>query len=69
MFGLVGWDFGVSKFVGYLMPNPFLYKWSVLLQTIRFNMCAKFIRQKHFYFKHFDLVKQFWFKEFSLVKY
>ena len=24
--GLVGWFYGISAFVGYLMPNPFLYK-------------------------------------------
>ena len=23
---LVGWFYGISTFVGYLMPNPFLYK-------------------------------------------
>ena len=33
---LVGWlvgFYGISTFVGYLMPNPFLYK-SVLFQTL-----------------------------------
>ena len=32
---LVGWLFGfygISTFVGYLMPNTFLYKWTVLFQ-------------------------------------
>ena len=24
------WVYGISTFVGYLMPNPFLYKWTVL---------------------------------------
>ena len=28
--------YGISAFVGYLMPNPFLYK--VLLQTIQFSV-------------------------------
>ena len=36
---LVGWVFyGVSTFVGYLMPNSFLYKESVLFQTIQFSV-------------------------------
>ena len=26
--------YGISTFVSYLMPNPFLYKWTVLFQTI-----------------------------------
>ena len=37
----VGWLFGfygLSTFVGYLMPNSFLYKWSVLFQKIQFSM-------------------------------
>ena len=25
--------YGISTFVGYLMPNPFLYKWKALFQT------------------------------------
>ena len=25
-FGLVGWFYGISTFVGYLTPNPFLCK-------------------------------------------
>ena len=37
----------LSTLVGYLMPNPFLCKYSVLFQTIQFNS------QKHFYFKLF----------------
>ena len=45
--------YGISTFVGYLMSNPFLYKLTVLFQTIQFNS------QKHFYFKLFSLVKQF----------
>ena len=35
-----GWLFefyGISTFVGYLMPNPFSYKLSDLFQTIPFN--------------------------------
>ena len=64
------WSFGfygISTFVGYLMSNPFLYKWSVLFQTIQFSMSTQFNSQKDFYFKLFSLIKQFWFKQFSLV--
>ena len=50
---LIGF-YGISTFVGYLMSNPFLYKGSVLFQTIQFS-----ISQKHFYFKLFNLFKQF----------
>ena len=28
--------YGISSFVGYLMPNPFLYKWTFLFQVIQF---------------------------------
>ena len=59
---LVGWLvglYGISTFVGYLMPNPFLYKQLVLFQTIQFSMSTQFNCQKHFYFKLFSLVKQF----------
>ena len=63
LFGLVvGWligFYGISTFVGYLMPNPFLYKYSVLFQTIQFSMSTQFNYQKHFYFKLFNLFKQF----------
>ena len=49
---LVTWLFGFygrSTFVGYLMPNPFLYKWSILFQAIQFSI------QKQFHFKKFSL--------------
>ena len=47
---LVGWLVGsvwlffiaYQPFVGYLMPNPFLNKLSVLFQTIQFNLSTKF---------------------------
>ena len=55
---LVGF-YGTSTFLGYLTPNPFLYKLSVLFQTIQFRMSTQFDCQKHFYFKLFGLVKQF----------
>ena len=38
-FGLVFLKFyGISTFVGYLMPNPFSYKLTVLFQTIQFSI-------------------------------
>ena len=55
---LVGF-YGISTFVGYLTPNPFLGKYSVLFQTIQFSMNLQFNCQKHFYFKLFSFVKQF----------
>ena len=57
-FRLVVWLFGfygISTFVGYLMPNPFLY----LVQTIQFSISTQFNGQKHFYFKLYNLIKQF----------
>ena len=65
--GLVGWFYGISTVLGYLMSNPFLYKSSVLFQTIQFSMSTQFNCQKHFFFKLFSLVKQFCFKKLSLV--
>ena len=40
---LVGWLFfhGISTFVGYLIPNLFLKKWSVLFQAAQFNQTAQ----------------------------
>ena len=57
-----GWLFefyGISTFVGYLTPNPFLCKLSVLFQTIQFSMIIEFKCQKDFYSKLFSLFKQF----------
>ena len=54
---LVGWVLWHINFVGYLMPNPFLCKLSVLFQTIQFRKSTQFNCQKHFYFKLFSLVK------------
>ena len=51
--------YGIWSFVGYLMPNQSLYKWTVLFQTIQFNISTQFNCQKHFYFMLFSLVKQF----------
>ena len=59
--------YGISNFVGYIMPNPFLYQ-TILFQTVQFNISTQFNCQKHFYFKLFSLVKQFKFKQFSLVE-
>ena len=39
----VGWLFkfyDISTFVDYLIPNPFLYKQSVLFQTIQFSISS-----------------------------
>ena len=54
-FGLVwfGGFYGISTFVGYLMPNPFLCKLSLLFKTIQFSIITQFNFQKHFYFKLF----------------
>ena len=54
MYLVFGWlvgFYGISTFVGYLMPNPFLCKWSVLLQTIQFSMSSQFNCQKTFLFQ------------------
>ena len=40
-FGWLGF-YGISSFVGYLTPNPFLCKWSVLFQTIQFSISMQF---------------------------
>ena len=45
--------YGISTFVGYLIPNPFLCKLSVLFLTIQISMSSQFNCQKHFYFKLF----------------
>ena len=41
-------DTGISTFVGYLTPNPFLCKSSALFQTIQFSMSTQFGCQKCF---------------------
>ena len=53
---LVGWFvgfYGISTFVGYLMPNPFLCKESVLMKTVQFSISTQFKCQKYFHFKLF----------------
>ena len=47
------WFYGISTFVGYLTPNPFLCKLSVLLKTVQFSISTQFNCQKHFHFKLF----------------
>ena len=42
--------YGISTFIGYLTPNPFLCKWSVLFKTIQFSISTQFNGQKHFHF-------------------
>ena len=42
---LFGWLFrfyDISTFVGYLMPDLFLYKWTVLFPTIQFSISMQF---------------------------
>ena len=34
--------YGISTIIGYLMPNPFLYIYSVLFQTVQFNRSTQF---------------------------
>ena len=43
------WVHDISTFEGYLMPNPFLYKGTVLFETIQFNISIQFNCQEHFY--------------------
>ena len=45
--------YGISTFVGYLTPNPFLCKYSVLFKTIQFSISTLFNCQKYFHFKLF----------------
>ena len=45
--------YGISTFVGYLTPNPFLCKLSVLLKTVQFSISTQFNCQKYFHFKLF----------------
>ena len=62
MVWLVGWllgFYGISTVVGYLMPNPFLCKQTVIFQTIQLSLSTPSNCQKHIYFKLFCLVKQF----------
>ena len=66
--------YGISTFVGYLMPNPFYYtnnqfffKQFSLAQVRSLNVSTQFNCQKHFYFRLSSLVKQLYFKQFSLV--
>ena len=52
---MVGWFlgfYGMSIFVGYLTPNPFLSK-SVLFKTIPFSISTQFNGQINFNFKLF----------------
>ena len=36
------WFYGISTMVGYLKPNPFLYIWTVLFQTIQLSISTQF---------------------------
>ena len=45
------WLYGISTFIGYLMPNSFSYNESVLFQKIQFSISTLFKMSKEFYFK------------------
>ena len=47
--------YGISIFVGYLMPNNFFIQINSSISKIQFSISALF----HFYFNLFRLVKQF----------
>ena len=72
------WFNGTSTIAGYLMPNLFLYKWTVLFKTIQFSISIVFfvdtqLNVKTVLFQVFQLSlstqlncrKQFYFKQFS----
>ena len=61
------WFYGISTFVGYLSPNPFLNELLVQFQTIQFSISTQFNCQKRFYSKLFSLVKHFLFSLCSLL--
>ena len=46
----LGGFYGISTFEGYLMPNQFLYKETVLFQTNPFSLSKLFNYQKIFLF-------------------
>ena len=48
--------YSISTLVGYSMPNPFLYKQTVSLQTNQFSISTEFNSKKYFYFKLLSLV-------------
>ena len=67
---------GVSTFVDYLTPNPFLNKWTVLFQTIQFSIITTIVPKILFNAIQFSQTvlkvqsqcqKQFYFKQFSLA--
>ena len=41
--------YGIPTFVGYWMPNQFLYKW--ISQTIQFSISTQFTSKKTFLFQ------------------
>ena len=38
------WFYGMSTIIGYLTPNPFLFKQIVQVQTIQFSMNTQFVK-------------------------
>ena len=54
-FGLIQF-YGISTIVGYLMPIPFLYIYTVLFQTIHFSISTQYKCQMKFDFKQSNLI-------------
>ena len=50
LFGLT-WFYGISTFVDYLMPNPFLHIWTIPFETIPLSLSTQFKCKKQLYFK------------------
>ena len=51
--------YGISTFVGYLMPNPFYSNKYFYFKQFHLGKVHSLIVKKHFYFKLFSFVKQF----------
>ena len=65
IFWLIGF-YDNSTLVGYLMPNPFLHKLSVLFKTIQFIMSAQFNWQKTFLFQAIQFIQTVLFQTIQL---
>ena len=49
--------YSISTFVGYLTPNPFLYKQTVLFQTIQFSISTQFDLSKTLLFQVIQFIQ------------
>ena len=68
MFSLV-WFHEILTRISYLRPNPFLYIWTVLFQTIQFSISTvSMSKTVLFQTIQFSIEKQLYFKHFSSVK-